>query len=408
VAFIREDLRRRVFRANPCFSLIPLEEVFARFPAAIPMLDGLRADHDCFGVAVPVSDPRLGTKAVCRETATLLSSLREPQPLPVEVARATGTRFDRDLAGLVSDGLLEVELDGEFRCGPAAQQALAEAALPDVADSPAARLSCAALRYAQALPALDVAWLAARLYHYNQVPESPRWRRQLATPEDVLSLLGLGGGQQVERTLGRAFVARDTAQGPEQEGWRVWCLRGAPQREEAEGELLGPRGTFKLYLSPRPEALGEAFARAVPVLAEQRVLQFKVGRDRCNVLRPDKFVAYFARHADLERATQALTSELAGLPAQGVPFTAAVDTEGLLSWGVDPPLSDRISGWSGRESWRLWIVHRLARALTVARAEADRVEPWIHALNRLALDGIDIATWAPSADLWTTDAEAAS
>ncbi|HKO53266.1 MAG TPA: hypothetical protein VJV79_36400 [Polyangiaceae bacterium] len=408
MASIREDLRARVFRANPSFSLIPLAEISERLPAALPLLDGLRSDQDCFGVALPVADPRLGAKAVCRQTAALLASLRVAQTLPVEVTRMPGLRFDRDLAGLVSDGLLEVEIEGEFQSGPAAQAALALAALPHSADSASARLSYAALRYAQALPELDMAWLAGRLYHYNQVPESPRWCRQLATPADVQSLLGLRSGQLSTRILERAFIPRNARHGPDATGWHVWSLRSGPRSSPAEGELLGPKGTFKLYLSPRPEALAEAFAKAVPVLAEFQVLQFKVGRDRSNVLRPDKFVAYFARHADLESAAAALTAELAGLPAQGVPFTAAVDAEGLLSWGVDPPLSDRIAGWNARESWRLWIVHRLARALIVARHESVDIEPWLHALNRVALDGIDIDTWAPAIDLWQADSAASS
>jgi len=407
VNLIREDLRSRVFRANPSFSLIPLNEVAWRLPAALPLLDGLAADQDCFGVAVPLADPRLGTKAVCRETAALLTSLREPSLLPPETLR-DGARFNRDIAVLVSDGLLQVELDGEFLSGPAAQAALAVASLPNASESPSARVSYSALRYAQALPELDVAWLAARLYHYNQVPESPQWRRRLATPADVEALLGLGSGQKSERLLERAFVPRDAQGGPEQEAWRVWSLKSGPSSSPLEGELAGPRGTYKLYLSPRPEALGETFSRAIAVLAEFRALQFKVGRDRGNVLRSDKFVAYFARYADLERAAGALATELVGLPAQGVPFTAALDAQGLLSWGVDPPVSQRVSGWTGRESWRLWLVNRLARALTVARHESSDAEPWIHALNRVALDGIDVRTWAPAADMWTSDQEASA
>lgn len=402
---IRQDLRARVFRANAAFTLIPLEEVAVRLSLAGPLLDGLRADDDCFGVAVPIGDPRLGAKAVCRETARLFNALREARPLPEYLAETKGAQLDRDLAGLVSDGLLEVEVGGEFRCGPAAQLALAEARLPIDPPALTARLSYEALRYAQSLPELDVRWLAARLYHFNHVPEGPVWRRRMATPADVQHMLGLEA-EPNRRTLRAAFDVHDTPNASD-EGWRVWQLRSHAQAPSNE-RLAGPRGTYKLYISPRPEALADALAKAIPIFADFGVCQFKLGRDRGNLLRADKFVAYFPDRSELERVAQAVAAEAAGLPAQGVPFTAAWGDDGLLSWGVDPPINERLSGWTGQESWRLWLVHRLARALAVARDESTPVEPWVHALNRVALDGIDVATWTPTAELWAAEERGSS
>jgi len=98
-----------------------------------------------------------------------------------------------------------------------------------------------------------------------------------------------------------------------------------------------------------------------------------------------------------------LKPRLHDCPAHGVPFTAALDDEGLLSWGVDPPASVQLLEWQPRESWRLWLTNRLANALLTAKrapATATQRSPWQYALDRVRLEGIDIDTWTPSADVW--------
>ena len=114
-------------------------------------------------------------------------------------------------------------------------------------------------------------------------------------------------------------------------------------------------------------------------------------------MRPDKIVAYFPSFERLAEAAGAVQSRLGGVPAQGVPFTSEIGGDGLTSWGMDPPASER--SWAGRESWRLWLTHRLARALLAARGVAE--EPWQFALERLRLEGIDTGTWTPAAGLWS-------
>jgi hypothetical protein len=96
-----------------------------------------------------------------------------------------------------------------------------------------------------------------------------------------------------------------------------------------------------------------------------------------------------------------LAEALTGFPAHGVPFTAAIDASGLVSWGVDPPRSEAIVAWQERESWRLWVTNRLAAALVSARnARSDGVEPWQFAIERLRLAGVDPDSWTPTEILW--------
>jgi hypothetical protein len=102
------------------------------------------------------------------------------------------------------------------------------------------------------------------------------------------------------------------------------------------------------------------------------------------ICRTDKIVVYFNDLDALHETAQELAMRLHGVPAQGVPFTAAVTEDGLLSWAVDPRAT----------SWRHWLVGRLAEHLVQGRREDDGLPPWRYALQRLGLDGVDTDRWA--------------
>ena len=137
------------------------------------------------------------------------------------------------------------------------------------------------------------------------------------------------------------------------------------------------------------------------VLSKANVVHFKVGKDAPGLLRPDKIVAYCSCYEDLISAAEQLKRELEGCGAQGVPFTAELACDGLLSWGVDPPAEDRVLPWLGRESWRLWVANRLAVALIEANSDdAVSLEPWKFALRRLQVEGVDTCFWTPAGTDW--------
>jgi hypothetical protein len=164
---------------------------------------------------------------------------------------------------------------------------------------------------------------------------------------------------------------------------------------------LGCKPTVKLYVSPHPSSLPDAFSAWVGVSAAVDALAFKVGRSVRGLLRPDKMVLYFAGLDDLAEGAERLRRTLDGCPAQGVPFTAAISADGLLSWGTDPPRAAQTPLLTMGESWRLWITNRLARALLAARASPSAaIEPWQFALDRVRLEGVDTETWAPGQRMW--------
>src|SRR5262245_18945428 len=131
-----------------------------------------------------------GAMPVDRRAVALIESLEEPGRLGGEAA----DDLLAAAAGLVLDGVLEIESDGRFASGPAAHAIL----FGDGAAAPSGRLaglSVDALRYGEALPLTCARTLARRLHGYNHIPLHPRWRSRF------------GDGAQLEQALG--LDARD-------------------------------------------------------------------------------------------------------------------------------------------------------------------------------------------------------
>jgi hypothetical protein len=343
-------------------------------------------DPTVYGVLLPRA-PGPRAKAIDADTALLYLTLQQPGPLPSYVVASLGVHLEATVRRLVLDGVLEIAHGDGFVSGPDALAVLAPesaAAERDEAGGRIARLSLDALRYAAALDVSDLPTLAGRIYAYNRLPLTPAWARRLASPAVVAEYLGVA-----EDALGRGRWTEAGDSGV----WRAWT------RARANGS--GGETTHKLYVSPQPESLPEAMRIAVEVLGDTSASGFKVGADVLGILRPDKLVAYFASFDALAEAVDRLRPRLDGLPAHGVPFTAEITRDGLLSWGVDPPRGEQTPGLTGGESWRVWLAHRLAGAVLAARsADVDAGAPWRYALERIRLDGVDPATWAPGQAMW--------
>ena len=380
----------RPCRASGAWELLVADRATDGERALLDRLD----DSTLYGLLRPLGDPAgRGLRAVDRETALLLLTLAAaPGPIPAYARRPDPTRAAAGLASLVLDGVLEVRGDDEiWASGGAALAFLGTRPDPAEATGEVIRLSREALRHVAATAASDPLEAAGRLYRYGRVPLPPGFARHLgsdlADGRAVLGWLGLDPCRPLRRSLDRHWrVPADT-----REGWLPFEVRSSSTRTD------GP--TWKLYFSPLLAALPGALENFATILARHGGHAFKLGADAAGLTRPDKAVGYFASFEALAAAGHELAEILAGVPAQGVPFTAPIDRAGLLSWGVDPPASEGLPWW-GRQSWRLWVVQRLGSALVAARgAEEDPVDT---ALARLALDGLDVRRWTPSLSLWTT------
>jgi hypothetical protein len=376
-----------VFRANPSFELL----LFDRLTAAEKfMLASLASAPDFYGILRPNASG-LNLKSVNRDLALLFSTLQTPGKMPAYVRAELGASYEEFITQLVLDQVLQVEYNGAFVCGAGAQHLFVAAETAPQPTSRISQLSQQAVKHAQYLDIDDASMLGARIYFYNREPASPRLMSEYATEAEVARRLGVSEGTESGERLRRKWA--EMPADPTNAGWRIWRRKHKGKGKSASGH--------KLYVSPRTEALAEAFSAAAETFGETGVQQFKVGRDIYGMLRPDKLVAYFSTEEQLRETAERLFRRIGGMAAHGVPFTCELHGDGLLSWGMDPPKRTQVLPWQERQSWRLWVVNKLATALLAVKAQPSHaVEPWKFALERVRLDGVETNSWTPSPDIF--------
>lgn len=382
------SLAEHTFKAGTEYDLVVFDRLAVEEQA---LLAELRADAGFYGILRPREGNGRTIRAVDRDTALLWLGAQTPGRLPFFVWDGVDRAVaERRVAQLVLDGVLEIELGGEFVSGPRAVQILPRQERSGSGGRIRA-VSEDALRYGASLKLEDRDDLASRLYGFGAVPLSPAWTQRLTDSSAVLAYLGASPGTALAHRLASEFGLEPAR---ENTSWISWSRpsRRAPGPSEP---------TYKLYVSPQPDDLPSAFRELVEVLTEHNHLQFKVGGSAPGVLRPDKLVVYFEGEESLQCAADALRTRLTDLTPQGVPFSAEIALDGLLSWGMDPPRNARALTWQGHDSWRIWIVHRLAAAVVAAQREGGGgVDASRYALERLRLDGLDVEGWAPSTRKW--------
>ena len=359
------------YRASGRFELKRLDELT---PEQRQPFQELALDDDFYGLLFPRT-ASLTVKAVGRDVAALLATLASPSRLGTTALGAD------DIIDLVLDGVLEIEHDGTFVSGADALAVVCDAG----ALAAPSGLSLQALQYAADLAEDDSDRLSSALYLYNRIPMTAFWKARFPNHEAVLAHIGAG----------KAEAHWHVAPPSQSNGWISFHAR--ERRRYVAGAAV-----YKLYVSPRPENIREAFDAVVRTLAG-RGLDFKIGSDAAGLLRPDKLVIYLGGRGDIDDVAGLLRARLAGCAAHGVPFTASDGGDALLSWGVDPPDEERVLSWLGRESWRLWLANKLGAALAFAKSETS-TDPWRFAVERVRRLGIDVERWTPSASLWSSAA----
>jgi hypothetical protein len=379
----RTPLRDLRFRANPDYELVLFDRLSATEQETFKALG---EDPDSYGILRPRRTGALGVKSVSRDLALLFYTLREPGALPHYARQSLAHEADRLIAQMVLDGILEIDVEGKMVSGPAALPFIDQDEIaPAGPEKPIAALSRRAIEYAQALDLTDPGALSMRLYDYNRIPASPRWRSLIpdrAAADRFLDIANGAGTGILEQSWTRNISAPDGH-------WISW--------QAPESNYNSSMPVYKLYVSPAMDHLREAFQAAAAVSVRTRAWSIKVGADLYGLLRPDKIVIYLKSSSDVQETAERLLRLLGGCPGQGVPFSAAAGGGYLLSFGIDPPRDRHTVPWLERESWRLWITNRLAAALVLARQSIDSgIEPCRFAFERLRLEGIDTRTWAPS------------
>ncbi|MFN8224871.1 MAG: hypothetical protein U0R50_16675 [Gaiellales bacterium] len=226
--------------------------------------------------------------------------------------------------------------------------------------------------------------LTNRLYRYNRLPLTPRIRRRFPDPVAVEDYL-VGGGSG-------SLALRRWRRTPIIEGYECWMILRRGGRRE--------RATHKLYVAVGIDHVRDALHDAAEAAVAAGVGTLKVGVTADALVRPDKLIVYAAGREQLEAVAARLEPRLRGATPQLVPFTAATECGGPLSWGMDPPEPQRTEG----PSWRVLVCRRLGIAL--AGAAGTPGERASAAALSLAEQGIDPATWTLR-DGWDAIGEAA-
>jgi hypothetical protein len=380
--------RKAVFesrlRANQRFQFVPKDSLSCDEKKALAHFH----DYASFsGILKPGGNIAAGIKTISSDVAHLWRELMRPQTLPAWARLHLGPHSQSEISRLVYDAILEIEAGQDFFSGAEAWELLSDDPAPLAGSGFIATLSQRALEYGQALDLDSANILSARLYFFNRVPASPMWTRRFPDSQVVAEHLGLDARRRFKGSGQRRWSP--VADLPDsQGGWFKWNSR----------ERRKKRAGYKLYVSPACEPICEALRKAIILAAETSASAFKVGKDVFGLLRPDKLVVYFDAFEDLKEAARLFERELSGFPAHGVPFSAALTDDGLLSWGIDPPPERLGDNWQA-ESWRLWVTNRLATALIQAKtAQLGKFTPWQFAMARLRLDGVDTNEWAPQPD----------
>ncbi len=385
----RERFEKAVFRSSAAFELVLFEYLSANQQQ---LLGAIQGNMDFYGVLRPLLHPELGLRSVDQDTARLFSTLQTPGHIPSSVRYEAGEDYYKTMLTFVFDHIFEVEWDGTWISGIEFYEAFYAGQQPAVAQGVIAQLSLDALKYAQALEHNDSMKLSTRLYCYNSIPLSARWLRKFPTSDSLAAHLGLHS-----RSTALVLQAqwREVTSSTSSNGWFAWSKR------TSQSEYSSPDFTYKLYISPACDYIRDTFQATIAILADSQAVHFKTGKDIYGQLRPDKFVAYFTSMEACMDTAALLIQKLAGLPAHGVPFSAEIGGDGLLSWGIDPPSEEQIFTGEQGESWRLWVTNRLAMALLHAKANRPlSVEPWQFALERLRLDNVNVETWMPPRLSW--------
>jgi hypothetical protein len=192
-----------------------------------------------------------------------------------------------------------------------------------------------------------------RLYNFNSYPE--RTHPDMLTPTDE---------------PGESFVAHLLEQVGPDWAWTQrtdprWIFLSQPCRREAAHSARRRNGHYKIYVSPIVGAFRHTVGAALAALSDCAVLKF--ARKHNGTLRPDKIVIYTDSMAHTRRVAGRLLAAVGETRAQGVPFTAELGGDGLLSWAMDPGSTE----FRRFSSWRVWISHALVTCINAAPVLAE-------------------------------------
>jgi hypothetical protein len=322
--------------------------------------------------------------AIDHETAVLFCTLATPQTLCGSLTKLADQEGQRLLARLVCDQIIQIEQsDGTFVDGVFAYHELVDCGFKSKTGIASRRidpLSLAAINYALALPSIPVVALARRLYSFNSNPRTPIWDTLLCDFAATTRWLCIDSGTLWYQGLS----ARYTEHRSGDKSWLQWIRHDQDIRASLR---------HKIYVSPQTEQLPEVLSVVANVCCAMDVPALKIGATLRDVLRPDRLVVYVDDESALWQVAAELRLATKDFQAHGVPFTNPMDTNGLLSWAIDPEPEARLWPFEEPWSWRMAVAAGLADSIARAKGYEQDAVIIDFALLRLRLDLIDPIGW---------------
>jgi len=384
-----ETLRDAIFRANPCYQLVPFDKL-SRADQQSALANGLHPTS--YGVFLPAAGSTLNIRTACAESALLFLSLQSPAQMPKYVRAQNPSNWIDEVKKLLLDEILEVQIDNAYVCGSALLANNESTALSAQSDNGnlLSSLSAQAILYADKLDISDPRTLSGRIYCFNRRPFCFDQHHGLCDRNKVTAFLRLA---ELENELALNTRWKQQSQSPLFGGWLNFNSTNPFKNEPSRDKW-----TCKLYISAHWQHLPQVLLRFLSnTKSHLCACGFKVPCDIFGLLRPDNFVVYVKSKEAVFELADSLAPTLQGTPVQGVPFSSPLTQDGLLSWGADPPKASAFSMVG--ESWRYWLTNRLASNLIRAKSSDANSRPHTLALERLRLEGIDVDSWTPPQDL---------
>lgn len=351
-------------------------------------LSRLPEETQVYGSFLSLPGSALPERVAWRETAILFLHLQNHDHLPHYLALEPERDVLNMLANLLHDHVLEIWNGDRFITGIEAWMAFHRN--DNIHKSPPSgfltELSWKAVTGAFLLPGVSAAALSKQLYSFNTLPIGDADRSRFPDKSTIREFQYPSTDPGHPLSIMNDWKLND----PNGEsGWLGWR-----KTTHEYSQLANRTPTFKLYISPMPEALPAVIRLVVPILDRNRAHSFKTGATLNGLMRPDKMVVYFLNLSDLFVAAREMITLLKGVPEHGVPFTSQLDERGLLSWGVDPPRMEVISELDGG-SWRSRLCDLLGNIIhqwqTEGPVESERI-PYLW--SRLHDAGIRPEDWA--------------
>lgn len=347
------------------------------------MLSNAGNAGEIYGIFKPVSSANgLMQKIAWKEQAFIFLHCKNYHQLPNYVLSQPYGRYENIITEMLIDHVLELQYEEDFISGPGASAMifdnnwLTKNSLADKLST----LSANAIRYSLYLRNETAKSLGNKLYTFNVIPRDKNSKQYLSAAKSINDFI-YSGFEHSE------MLSKNWSLNRERKYWFSWS-RNEPLAGYEHTEVAG---TYKLYLSPIPDAVPAFFNIAVPVLTRSNATGFKIGQTIDGLLRPDKMIAYFNNREDLFSAAKELEVLSNDIPAHGVPFTTQLDKSGLISFGIDHAFLKLKRGYS----WRTWVTEVLAKTILQAKTENLSMEFLFQYIKaRLFTERINIDKWS--------------